>query len=117
MQCKFSNQIDKDTFLHNQLEVYEKWFRNNKNDKEHLVPYAMTLYLTDDEKYTEVLKEYYNESYNYEFDNPSLNDIFMFVAGFYLNELELEPFKDTVYSHFAELDDDELLNSFVGFWD
>ena len=76
----------------------------------------MTLYLCGEfEKMNELLHLYYNPDLNYNAQTIPLNDFYNFIAGYYLGLIDIQKFKNTDYERFFNLDDEDILVTFVGF--
>jgi lipoprotein len=106
----------KKEFINYICTIYQDWFLQNPNDIQHCVPYAMTLYLCGEfEKMNELLHLYYNPDLNYNAQTIPLNDFYNFIAGYYLGLIDIQKFKNTDYERFFNLDDEDILVTFVGF--
>ena len=96
-----------------EIEIYERWFAANPDDKNHLMFYAM--YLLETERKGEglkILSELYNPEYEYDYEISETFDvksIMNFFSGLLLNKLSKEQFKGTIYEEFFDYSVSEII--------
>ncbi len=101
-------------FIQKELDVYEQWFSENSNDKNHLFYYGLLLLVTEREKGKEVLSEIYNPMFEYTFEaSADITEIKNFFSGLLLDRLPKEKFEGTVYEEFFDYSLEEIVGIII----
>lgn len=111
----FTGEIPQEQFFAEIKNVYDIWYTHNPADTAHLVPYAVVLFLQMNKNQSiSILEKVYKERWNYNFETPSVEDMYNFFAGAVIGRLKKEMYENTVYAFLFDLPEEEMINIFVG---
>ncbi len=111
----FSGEITKAQFFTGEHSVYDEWFEENPDDTAHLVPYATLLFLTGEKsKGISLMESVYDCQHRYNFENPSIADVYNFFAGVATGKIKREDFSGTAYEFLFDAAEEDLIGVFIG---